>query len=198
MQLINRYRWVFGYLCTIVCCSACSMLPERTAIADHDLLADYRFYPPCGHPCISGDLSGKTTGYYFVYVLQDSLTVRDCVSTVTEAPRPDSFPMRFGRDFLLAMEVREAKREWFFELQNMEVVDSMLHIHLRAHHRSDTMVAMPRYALSDNYVWRVNGHNTKLIKIFISNANYAYVPGPRWSGMPVNWRHAHWKETPAN
>jgi hypothetical protein len=154
------------------------------------MLAGYHFYSPCGQARICGDLpaanANEQPGYYLVYVLNDSLDVNTCVSA---AEMKDTLRMRFGRDFLMAAAVHDTRPDWVFNLQHMEIVDSMLHIHLEAHHGKDSK------QLSDSYVWRINGQGVKLIKLYVSNSNYAYVQGPQWSEEPVNWEHAHWRES---
>jgi len=193
MQLTNQCRQAICYLCIIICCHACTIIPKDPVSVHYEILPNHYFYGPCGQARISGDL--PQGGYYMVYVLSDSLDISNCVSLRREAMTDkDTLPMRFGRDFLMTMAVHDAGKDWFFHFQQMEVVDSMLHIHIRAYHRNDSTVSKPNYHLSDNYVWKINGQEAKLIKLYINGSNYAYVPGPQWSDAPVNWQHAHWGE----
>lgn len=192
MRLTNLCRQAICYLCFTVCCHACTIISNDPVSVDYEILPDHHFNAPCGQARISGDL--PQGGYYLVYVLNDSLDINNCVSNSESITGKDTMTMRFGRDFLMTMAVHEAGKNWFFDFQQMEVVDSMLHIHLKAYHRSDKMVSKPAYHLSDNYVWKINGQQVKLIKLYINAGNYAYVPGPQWTDAPVNWEHAHWGE----
>ncbi|MRG47481.1 hypothetical protein GFS24_20335 [Chitinophaga sp. SYP-B3965] len=193
MRLTNQCRQAICYLCTMALCGACTIISKDPVSVDYEMLPDYHFYAPCGQARICGDL--EKGGYYLVYVLTDSLDISNCVETITGK---DTLPMRFGKDFLITMAVHNEEKDWFFHFEHMEVVDSMLHIHLKASHRNDTTVSTPSYKLSDNYVWKINGQETKLIKLYINNTNYAYVPGPQWSEAPINWEHAHWRESPSH
>lgn len=190
MQLTNQCRQV---ICLMALCSACTIIPKDPVSVDYEILPNHHFYTPCGQARICGDL--EQGGYYLVYVLNDSLDMNNCVSSSGTLTGKDTLPIRFGRDFLMTMAVHDAGKDWFFDFSHMEVVDSILHIHLKACHRKDSAVNKPSYTLSDNYVWKINGQETKLIKLYISNTNYAYIPGPQWSEAPINWEHAHWLES---
>lgn len=193
MLSTNLYRQAVCYLFIMVCCHACTIIPKDPVSVEYEMLPDQHFYTSCGQARISGDL--PQGGYYLVYVLSDSLDINNCVSASGEnMTGKNTLNMRFGKDFLMTMAVHDAGKDWFFHLQQMEVMDSMLHIHLKAYHRNDTTVSKPAYNLSDNYVWKINGQEVKLIKLYINGTNYAYVPGPRWSEAPINWEHAHWGE----
>lgn len=180
--------------------SACTIIPKDPVVVNYEMLPGYHFYSPCGQARICGDLPATNTaeqsGYYLVYVLNDSLDISNCVSSTQTLTARDTLPMHFGRDFLMTMAVHDGGKDWFFDLQQMEIVDSILHVHLKVHHRKDAAVLKPGYNLSDNYVWKINGQGTKLIKLYISSSNYAYIPGPQWSDAPVSWEHAHWGESP--
>lgn len=196
MQLTNQCRQAICYLCTMALCGACTIISKDPVSVDYEILPNHHFYASCGQARICGDL--ERGGYFLVYVLNDSLDINNCVGSGETITGKDTLPMRFGKDFLITMAVHDAGKDWFFHLRHMEVVDSMLHIHLKAYHRNDTTVSKPGYNLSDNYVWKINGQETKLIKLYITNTNYAYIPGPQWSEAPVNWEHAHWRESPSN
>ena len=159
------------FLCIAICCGACSVLPEDLRQADFVLLRDCQFYTPCGQPRISAKLPEKD-GYFLLYVLDDSLQIKDCMSL----PRQDSLPVDFERDFLLAAVVRETGQEWRFQLKNMQIADSILYVQLDV--RPDTD-APP------GYVWKINGKAVRLIKLSVDPDNYAWVHGPAWDKAPV-------------
>jgi hypothetical protein len=174
----------FLFLCLAVCGSACNVLPEDPQQAAFTLIPGSHFYPPCGEPRLSARMP-QQDGYFLVYVLTDSLQMKNCVSP----PLEDSLQVNFETDFLVAAVVRDAKPEWRFQLKNMKVTDSMLHIHLVPYHYTDKDFAQPEAPLSATCVWKVNGAAVKLIKLYTAPENYAYVHGPAWNEAPVLWKH---------
>lgn len=174
----------FLFLCLTVCGRACNVLPEDPQQAAFALMSGTRFYPPCGDPRLSARMP-QQNGYFLVYVLTDSLQMKNCVSPVPD----DSLQVNFETDFLVAAVVRDAKPEWRFQLKNMKIIDSMLHIHLAAYHYTNKDFTQPGAPLSASYVWKVNGEAVKLIKLYTGPDNYAYVHGPAWNETPVKWRH---------
>lgn len=158
------------FLCITFCCGACSVLPEDPRQADFVRLTGCRFYTPCGQPRISAKLPEKD-GYYLLYVLDDSLQIKDCMSL----PQQDSLQVDFKRDFLLAAVVRETAQEWRFQLKNMQIVDSMLYVQLDVHPYTKENDARP------GYVWKINGEAIRLIKLSVDPDNYAWVHGPAWN-----------------
>lgn len=165
------------FLCITVCCGACSVLPEDPQQADFVLLTGCHFYTPCGQPRISAKLPEKD-GYYLLYVLDDSLQIKDCMSL----PQDDSLQVDFEKDFLLAAVVRETGQEWRFQLKNMQIVDSILFVHLDVHPYTEKVDAKP------GYIWKINGEAVKLIKLSVDPDNYAWVHGPAWNETPVKLR----------
>lgn len=144
-------------------------------------LEGYRFHLPCGEPVLSGNAPG---GAYFAYVLMDSLQVADCIDKEMPPVTGDPLPLRNRNEFLLVL---EAPPNNFFRLQNLEITDSMLHIHLQ-----------PDAAGSAARIWKINGSGVKLIRLMADPLHYAYVPGPAWDGSPADLRRAHWKEEQKN
>lgn len=165
----------FIFLCLTVC-AACNVLPDDSQHAGFMLMTGWRFYPPCGEPRLSAKLP-EQSGYYLVYVLRDSLQVKDCVSP----PENDPMEMDYERDFLLAAVVRDAQPGWHFRLKDMKIADSILYVRLN--------VSRSPVWLSASYVWKVNGAAVKLIRLYTDADNYAYVHGPAWNEAPVKWRH---------
>ncbi|RPD41105.1 hypothetical protein [Chitinophaga barathri] len=170
---------------------ACTPKMEAPALVSYEMVMGYRFYTPCGQPVLNGALpaagAASRPGDFYVYVLRDSLQVADCIDP-TGASVTDTFPMRFGNDFILTVVVKDPRREWYFSLEDFSVEDSLLHLRIVPRHLSDTAGGKPWYPLADNYIWRVNGREVKLMKIYLDRHDYALVRGPRWSAAPVKWR----------
>ncbi|MGN7720583.1 hypothetical protein [Chitinophaga sp. 22620] len=170
---------------------ACSPKMEAPAVTSYEIVTGYRFYTPCGQPVLNdvlpaaGSIAGP--GDFYVYVLQDSLQIADCIDPEGASGR-DTFPMRFGNDFIVTVVVKDQRKDWYFRLEDLTVEDSLLHIRLVPHHKTDTAGGKPWFALSDNYIWRVNGRQVKLMKLYLNRQEYAFVRGPKWSGAPVKWR----------
>lgn len=163
----------------LLSCCHCREIPRAPQKVSFAPLTGYRFYPPCGEPVLSGDLPG---GYYFAFVLTDSMQIGDCIGKTGPVRGKAALPMQFGRDFLLVL---EAGAPCSFHLQHMEVVDSILHIHLRA----DTLAG------NGHRIWKINGEGVKLVRLMTADPlHYAYVPGPQWDHSTPQLRHAHWKE----
>ncbi|RPE12723.1 hypothetical protein EGT74_04035 [Chitinophaga lutea] len=161
----------------LLTCWSCRPKPAPETKASSIALKGYRFHQPCGEPVLSGNLSG---GYYFAYVLSDSLQVADCVGKITPPAAGDPLPLQSRDEFLLVLEAPAGSR---MALANMAVTDSMLHIHLRPDAGTDT-----------TRIWKINGQGVKLIRLMADPLHYAYVPGPAWNGTPPQLRRAHWKE----
>lgn len=162
----------------LLCCHACRQAPPLPQKARFTPLEGFRFHQPCGEPVLAGTMPG---GNYLAYVLQDSLQIADCMGKINPTGRGDTVPMRSGRDFLLLLRPSVTAT---FRLHNMEITDSMLHIHLRP----DTA------AKAGACMWKIEGDGVKLIRLAADPLHYAYVPGPAWNGTPVQLRQAHWKE----
>ncbi len=160
----------------LLACWSCRPKPVPETKADYIALSGYRFHQPCGEPALSGNLAG---GYYFAYVLLDSLQVADCVGLAGPSGR-GQVALQSGNEFLLVLEAPAGSR---IALANMEVTDSMLHIHLRPDAGTDT-----------TRIWKINGRGVQLIRLMADPLHYAYVPGPAWNGVVPPLQRAHWKE----
>ncbi|WP_346316043.1 hypothetical protein [Chitinophaga sp. YIM B06452] len=185
---MHRHILVIGIVFFL---SACAPKLEAPAVASYEMVTGYRFYTPCGQPVLNAVLPAADSladpGDFYTYVLQDSLQVADCIDPEGTS-MTDTFPMRFGNDFIVTVVVKDPRKEWYFGLEDLSVEDSLLHIRLVPHHRTDTAGGKPWYALSDNYIWRVNGRQVKLMKLYLDGQEYAFVRGPKWSEAPVKWR----------
>jgi hypothetical protein len=168
----------FKPLLLLAMCCSCHPGPGPVRKAAFAPLEGFLFYQPCGNPALSGNMPGG--GYYLAYVLQDSLQIADCIGKVHPAGVADAVPLRSGRDFLLVLQPSGPAS---FSLQNMEITDSMLHIHLR-----------PGNAGVGPYMWKIDGDGVKLIRLAADPLHYAYLPGPAWNTLAVDLRRAHWKE----
>ena len=182
-------HWHILVIGVVFLLSACAPKTEAPSVTSCEMVKGYRFYTPCGQPVLNGVLTAAdpTAGDFYAYVLQDSLQIADCIDP-DGASVKDTFPMRFRNDFIVTVVVKGSRKDWYFGLEDLTVEDSLLHIRLVPHHRTDTAGGKPSFALSDNYIWRVNGRQVKLMKLYLNRQEYAFVRGPKWSDAPVKWR----------
>lgn len=179
----------FILIAGIACFSACAPKMQLRDVAACEIVPGYRLYTPCGRPVLNGSLPGMvgSPGDFYLYVLQDSLQVAECIDPAG-ALVTDTFPMRPGSDFVLAAVVEDRRKEWYFTLEDFSVEDSLLHIRVVPHHVADTAAGRPGFPVTDNYIWRINGRAVKLMKLYLSEQEYAFARGPKWSEAPVKWR----------
>lgn len=131
----------------------------------HVPVEDYRYYPPCGVPAYSDTLAG---GELNVYVLQDSAEVNNCLAPVHRR-REDGFPMRYGKDFVLAVEVKGAPG-WAVALEMKEGA-GLLEIALRPERQDGA---------AGQYLWHFAADKTEVLRLTGSNGRFAYAKGPAW------------------
>lgn len=155
---------------------ACRQPPAPPQKVGYLVLEDHRFHQPCGQPVLSGNIPG---GYYFAFVLTDSLQVADCVDGSNRVPAV----LRSGRDFLLIL---QGSRPCAFDLQGMELADGILQISLVA----DTVAGGAN-------IWKIDGEGVKLIRLMADPLHYAYVPGPQWDGIVPELEGLYRKERSA-
>lgn len=126
---------------------------------------DYRYFPPCGVPAYSDTLAG---GELNVYVLQDSAAVNNCLAPVHRR-RADGFPMRYGKDFVLVVEVKDAPG-WTVDLalkQHAGVLEVQL-------------LPLRQAGAADQYVWHFAADRTEVLRLTGGNGRFAYAKGPAW------------------
>ncbi|MBO9154857.1 hypothetical protein ACFOTA_21765 [Chitinophaga sp. GCM10012297] len=171
----------------IVYFSACAPKMEMRDVAAYEIVTGYRLNTPCGQAALNGRLPGPLPGDFYLYVLQDSLQIAECIDPTGNSAE-STFPIRSGNDFVLAAVIEDGRKEWYFSLEDFSVEDSLLHIRVTPHHASDTVQGRPWFQMADNYIWQVNGRGVKLMKLYINEHEYAFVRGPKWSAAPVKWR----------
>lgn len=176
-------------ICGILFFSACGPKMQTPAVISHEMVTGYRFYTPCGASVLNARLPAVVpdAGDFYVYVLKDSLQIADCIDPGGIMINSGS-SIRFGSDFLLTVVVKDARKEWYFSLEDLTLEDSLLQVKIVPHHVGDTAAGKPLHAVTDNYIWRISGRGVKLMKLYISPQEYAFVRGPKWSTAPLKWR----------
>lgn len=141
--------------------------PKQPLATSYVPIDDYRYFPPCGSPAYSDTLGG---GEFNVYVLQDSAEVNNCLAPA-HRPRTEGFPMRYGKDFVLVVELK-GMPEWAMGLELSESED-MLELKLRPAKKGDG-------GARDQYLWHFAADKKAVLRLSGSNGRFSYAKGPAW------------------
>lgn len=161
MRVYFPLLWVFAG-----CTFSSRHHPQTTAFVSVD---DYRYFPPCGYPAYSDTLpAGNRRGEFNVYVLEDSASVNNCLAPL-HRPRADGFPMRYGKDFVLVVEMKDAPG-WGMELK-VEDHDGWTELRFLPVNNQSTR---------NQYLWHFAADRKEVLRLTGSNGRFAYAKGPAW------------------
>ncbi len=157
-------------------------IPDISYVA----VADYRYLAPCGNPAYSDTLvAGRGRGEFNVFVLKDSSEVNNCIAPAHPVLRKQAFPMRYGKDFLLAVEVKDAPG-WGMDVKVARSEGGMLELRL-VPVRQDSGKVMTQY------IWHFAADEKQVVKLLGDNRRFAYAKGPAWQ-PGKDWQEEEWAQ----
>ncbi|WP_298709132.1 hypothetical protein [Chitinophaga sp.] len=157
-------------LWALACCNTPSARNQAPVIS-YIPIGDYRYLSPCGQSAFSDTLpAGRVTGEYVVYVLKDSSTVNNCLAA-GHPGRSEGFPMRYGKDFLLIVEMKGTPG-WGMDLRIGEM-DGLLQLQL---------LPVKGGEVKDQYIWHFAAEGREVVRLTSGSGKFAYAKGPAWRG----------------
>lgn len=167
---------------------SCHSNAPRSGIPDISYVAvgDYRYLAPCGNPAYSDTLAaGKGRGDFNVYVLKDSSDVNNCIAPAYPILQKQAFPMRYGKDFLLAVEMNDAP-DWGMDVKVTRSEGGILELML-------IPVRQKSGKEKAQYIWHFAADDKRVVKLLGANRRFAYAKGPAWQPGQV-WQEEDWAQ----